>query len=218
MRTSTRLAAFVGAAALSITLAACGSDNTDSTSGMDHGSSTSSAPSASASAAVDAQHNAADVSFTQNMIVHHQGAISMAQMATTQASTQPVKDLAHRIAAAQGPEITEMTSWLEAWSEATSSSDSMPGMDHSTSSGPMGSDSMAMMTDEQMNQLQAATGTDFDRMFLQMMTTHHQGAIEMAKTEQANGSNPQAIALAKSIESSQTAEVTEMSQMLRSLG
>ena len=74
------------------------------------------------------------------------------------------------------------------------------------------------MTDAQMKKLETASGTAFDRMFLQMMTTHHQGAIQMAKTEQADGSNPQALALAKSIETSQTAEVAEMSKMLQNLG
>jgi uncharacterized protein (DUF305 family) len=141
------------------------------------------------------------------MVVHHQGAITMAKLAAAQASTQQVKDLAGRIEAAQGPEIDEMTSWLKAWGEPVSASSSM---------GNMGSGAMGM-TVEQMNQLKATKGTDFDRMFLQMMTTHHQGAIEMAKTEQANGSNPQAKALAHSIETSQTAEVTEMAQMLKNL-
>jgi uncharacterized protein (DUF305 family) len=143
----------------------------------------------------------------------------MAQMAETQASTQQVKDLAKRIEAAQSPEIDEMTSWLNAWGEPVSPSNTMGNMDHSSgsmSSGSMGSGAMGM-TDEQMNQLMGAQGTDFDRMFLEMMTIHHQGAIEMAKTEQANGSNPQAKALAHSIETSQTAEVAEMAEMLKNL-
>ena len=206
MRTSTRLGALVGAAALSLALAACGT-TANSASGMDNPTSTSS--SASPSSAVDAVHNAADVSFTQQMLVHHQGAIAMAQLAPSRASNQQVKDLASRIEAAQTPEIDEMARWLKTWGEPSASTDN--------SMGSMGSDSMGMMTDEQMNQLKAASGTVFDRMFLQMMTAHHQGAIAMAKTEQANGSNPQATALARSIETSQTAEVTEMGQLLQNL-
>jgi uncharacterized protein (DUF305 family) len=206
MRITTRIGTLAGAVALSLALAACGT-NSDSASGMDHSTSaSSSSSSAPSSAAVDAAHNAADISFTQDMIGHHQGAIAMAQLASSRASSPQVKDLASRIEAAQSPEINEMTSWLTAWGEPTASTDS--------SMGPGG---MGMMTDEQMNQLTAATGTAFDRMFLQMMTVHHQGAIDMAKTEQANGSNPQAIALARSIETSQTAEVTEMAQLLKTL-
>jgi uncharacterized protein (DUF305 family) len=76
---------------------------------------------------------------------------------------------------------------------------------------------MGMMTDAQMMQLKSASGMGFDRMFLELMTTHHQGAIAMAGTEQANGSNPQAVALARAIAASQTAEVTEMRGILQSL-
>jgi uncharacterized protein (DUF305 family) len=208
MRTFARFGVAASAVALFLTLAACGSDATPSASSTASTSST-------ASASVNATHNATDVSFAQNMIVHHQGAIRMAEMAQTHASSQQVKDLAGRIKAAQDPEIKEMTSWLEAWGEPVSTNNSMGNRDHS--SGPMGSGPMGMMTEEQMHQLDAAMGTDFDRTFLQMMTAHHQSAIEMAKTEQADGSNPQAIALARSIETSQTAEIAEMAEMLKNL-
>lgn len=212
MRNFVRLGAVAGATALSLILTACGSSGASS-------SASSASPSNSstgASAPVDVQHNAADVSFAQQMIVHHQGAIQMAQMATAKASTQQVKDLAQRIETAQGPEIQEMTSWLKAWGQPVAAGAAMSGMDTggmSTSSASMGS-----MGQQEMDQLNAATGKNFDRMFLQMMTAHHQGAIAMAKTEQADGSNPQAKARAGSIETSQTAEVTEMGQMLQSLG
>lgn len=216
MATPTRLGALGATAALCLALAACSGASTASTATSSSTSSSTSSPSASAS--VDARHNAADVSFTQDMIVHHRGAVQMAQAATTRASSAQVKDLASRIEAAQGPEIEEMTGWLKAWGQPLSptgsaagspTSSPMAGMDHS--SGSMG------MSGE-MAQLEAATGTEFDRMFLQMMTDHHNGAIDMAKTEQSDGSNPQAIALAKSIEASQSAEIGEMAQMLRGLG
>lgn len=218
MRTSTRLSAAVAATALSLVLTACGGSSGTT-------SSASSTPaSGSASSSVAARHNAADVSFTQAMIVHHRGAIDMARLAATRAGSQQVKDLAAKIEAAQTPEIDQMTSWLTAWGEPATASagmpGSMPGMDHGSmpsgstdATGPMG-----MMTDEQMAQLTAASGTDFDRKFLQLMITHHRGAIAMAQTEQANGSNPQALALARSIETSQSGEVTQMTQMLQNLG
>ena len=221
MRKFVRLGVAAGATALSLTLAAC-SGSSSSSAGHDMSSMTSSGMSASASASVDAKHNAADVTFAQNMIVHHQGAVQMAQMAATKAATQEVKDLAERIKAAQGPEIQKMTSWLKAWGEPLTAESSMSDMGNmggsSGSSGSMGSTDSMGMSQEQMDQLDAASGKDFDRMFLQMMTAHHRGAIELARTEQANGSNPQAIALAKSIETSQGAEVAEMGQMLQSVG
>nr|MBA2773528.1 DUF305 domain-containing protein [Nocardioidaceae bacterium] len=64
--------------------------------------------------------------------------------------------------------------------------------------------------------LDVATGAEFDQMFLTMMIKHHTGAIEMAKTEQSDGKNPDAVALAKEIEADQTAEITRMKDLLES--
>lgn len=216
MRTATRIGALGAATALSLILAACGGANSGSMdhSAMSSGSSTTSAsPSASATSNVDNEHNDQDVMFAQMMIVHHKGAIEMAQMATTQASSQQVKDLATTIEAAQQPEIEQMTSWLNAWGEPVEAGSSMEGMDHSSTSGMSG-----MMSEEQMTQLQNATGTDFDQMFLQLMIEHHTGAVQMAQTEQQQGSNPQAQELADSIVTSQSAEIEQMKQMLTTLG
>ena len=262
MNAYTRSAAAALAAALTFTLAACGGTNNTGTAagsstaattpaattssaaeatGMMSGSmmSASSMPPASSAAgstaAVSGEHNAADLTFTQSMIVHHQGAVEMADLAPSRAANQQVKDLAARIKAAQGPEIEQMQSWLTAWDAAMSTStaasgsdDAMGGMDHGgmsgmgkegqmSGSGSAGMSMPGMMTDQQMQQLTAASGTAFDAMFLEMMIAHHQGAIEMADTEIADGSNPDALALAGSIKTSQTAEITEMQQLLQTL-
>lgn len=232
-RPAARLAALGAAATLSVVLAACGGNDAGSMehSTMASGSSTTSAsPSASATSSVDAEHNDQDVMFAQMMTIHHQGALEMAQMASTQASSQQVKDLAAKIKAAQEPEMEAMSSWLVAWgapataapsmSPMASGMDGMAGMDHSSMATPsMGSSGMpGMMTEEQMTQLQNATGTDFDRMFLQLMIEHHKGAVTMAQTEQQQGSNPQAQELADSIVTSQSAEIEQMQQMLTTLG
>ncbi|GGM09747.1 DUF305 domain-containing protein [Nakamurella endophytica] len=198
---------------------------------------TSSSSSTSAGAG-DSTHNDADVMFVQMMIPHHQGAIAMAQLAASRASNQQVKDLAATIEAAQGPEIEQMTAWLQAWGVSTSTADmssstaasSEGGMDHGGmdhggmtmgKDGDMGSSTaMSMpgeMTDEQMQALEAATGPEFDRMFLQMMIEHHTGAVEMAQTELEQGSNSDALQLAESIKSSQTEEIATMQQLLQSL-
>ena len=66
-------------------------------------------------------------------------------------------------------------------------------------------------------QLTAATGAAFDRLFLQLMITHHQGAVQMADTELSQGSNPNAQALAASIKTSQTQEIATMQQLLQTL-
>lgn len=177
------------------------------------------------------QHNDADVTFSQLMIVHHQGAIEMADLAADRAQSQQVKDLAASIKAAQAPEIELMTSWLTAWGAPLSAESSsaethgdmtgmgMPdmgstasGMDMPTTVGMDG-----MMTADDMAALAAASGVAFDKMFLEMMVAHHQGAVEMAGTEIANGSSADAISLAEAITTSQTAEIATMMQMLQSM-
>ena len=179
-----------------LTVAGCGSDT-------DSNGSTGSTDSS------DAQFNDADVTFAQSMIPHHEQAVEMATMAQERASSTEVKQLADKIAAAQGPEIDTMTGWLEDWGQEVSS-DSMSGMDHS------GSDMSGMMSDDDMESLGTATGAEFDQMFLTMMIEHHTGAIEMAKTEQQDGENPDAIALAETIEADQTAEIAQMEDLLGS--
>lgn len=155
-----------------------------------------------------AAHNRADVEFAQQMIPHHQQALEMAKLAPSRAESRAVKDLAVDIEAAQDPEIQTMTDWLEEWDEEVpEGSGSMEGMDH----GSMGE---GMMTDEDMAKLEDASGAEFDRMFLTMMIEHHEGAIAMAEDEQRDGENAEAIALAKQIESAQTAEIRIMRKLL----
>jgi uncharacterized protein (DUF305 family) len=67
-----------------------------------------------------------------------------------------------------------------------------------------------MMSDEEMQQLEATTGAEFDRMWVQMMIKHHQGAVDMAKTELEQGSSADAKALAQKIVDAQEAEIKEM--------
>lgn len=197
-----------------LVLSACGSDS-GSTS-TDHGGMTMAPSSAPAGAA---SFNDADVSFTQHMIGHHQQAIEMAAMADSRAASTDVKTLAAKIKAAQQPEIDTMNGWLTAWGKPAampSASASMPGMD----SGHMDSGNMDMgsmpgaMSNADMSKLMHAKGSAFDTMFLTMMISHHQGAVDMAQQETSQGSNPDAVALAKKIITDQQAEITQMKAML----
>lgn len=167
-------------------------------------------------------HNQTDTTFAQQMTVHHQGAITMADLAATRAASPEVKTLAAQIKAAQAPEIKEMAGWLAAWAPDTD----MNGMPNKTaaSTGGMGGMSSGtaaampgIMSDAQMSQLTAATGPAFDKLFLQMMIVHHQGALTMAKTETAQGKSPAALTLAKSITTSQTAQINQMQDMLKTM-
>lgn len=178
-----------------LTLTACGEDTDSDATGTD-------SPSA---------FNDADVTFAQQMIPHHEQAIEMAQMAQGRASSEEVLSLAEDIEAAQGPEIDTLQGWLETWGEEVPAS----GMEH----GDMGHDSggtmSGMMDEEQMSDLMAASGADWDQMFLEMMTEHHEGAIEMAEIEVEQGENPDAVALAEKIISDQQAEITEMQRLMQ---
>lgn len=190
-------------AALALTLTACG--------GNDSPSSAASPSSAGASApaeAVSAVHDDADVTFLNDMAPHHTGAIAMAELAASQAGSTQVKDLAARITAAQGPEIDQMKAMAAAW-EVTLDTDagSMTGT-HGGMSHTGGDDVEA---------LGPLTGPAFDEEFLTRMTAHHMSAVMMAKTEIADGSNPQAKDLATAIVDTQEGEIAEMGGLLESL-
>jgi uncharacterized protein (DUF305 family) len=151
-----------------------------------------------------ANHNSQDVMFAQMMIPHHQQAITMSDLAPTRASSPRVKRLAAHIKNAQEPEIDKMSGWLKDWGEPTH-----PRVHMHMAEG--------MMSEEDMNKLETLSRRAFDRMFLQMMIKHHQGAVTMARTEQEEGVNPDAKALAGSIVTSQTAEITRMRNLLKNL-
>lgn len=159
--------------------------------------------------------NDADVSFAQQMVPHHEQAIEMAQLAQGRASSADVLELADNIEAAQGPEIDTLKGWLESWGEDVPSSD-MAGMDHGDTSNDSGGAMAGMMDEDEMNDLKAASGAAWDRMFLEMMIRHHEGAIEMAQAEVDDGQNPDATAMAAKIISDQQAEITQMQQLLKS--
>ncbi|GAB92460.1 DUF305 domain-containing protein [Gordonia rhizosphera] len=157
--------------------------------------------SGSASSSTAMSYNEYDVSFNQMMIPHHQQAVAMAELVADRTTTAAVRDLATRIQAAQQPEIDEMTARLAAWGVATPSTHeghAMPGT----------------MTDDDMSALAAADGTAFDRLWLQQMIAHHQGAVEMSDDELAEGIDPSSRELATRIRVAQQAEIDEMNRLL----
>jgi len=194
----------VGLVSATALLAACGSDDDSS---ANSGSATTVAPLA-------ADFNDADVSFAQGMIPHHQQAVEMAEMALDPKAEAGAKviDLATRIKAAQDPEIQQMTGWLTAWGAEMEPGTSDGHMDDGTTmSGGDG-----MMTADEMATMSAASGAEFDRMFVEMMIRHHEGAIEMANDELSGGSNAEAVDLARKIIAAQQSEIDEMKGILGS--
>jgi len=150
--------------------------------------------------------NNADSAFVMMMIPHHQQAIEMSDMILAKPGIDAqVLDLAEQIKSAQGPEIDLMQGWLDEW--GFGSMDGMDGMNHGGGGG-------GMMSDEDMAALGNATGAEASRLFLAQMIEHHEGALAMAEDEIKNGKNPDVIALAQDIVTSQTTEIATMKQLL----
>src|SRR5699024_5679830 len=120
----------------------------------------------SADSAEQEQHNEADVEFAQMMIPHHEQAVEMADLADDRAGNE-VGELSEEIRDAQGPEIEQMQQMLQDWG-----ADSGEDMDHSGMDG--------ILSEEQMEELAASEGQEFDTLFLELMIEHHEGAVDMA--------------------------------------
>ena len=153
-------------------LTACGGNGTTGHQGMSGG-----AP-AAATAAVSPSANDADVMFTQMMIPHHEQAVEMAGLAPSRVRDSQVKELAAKIKTDQEREILTMKGWLTEWGK--------PEM-----SGHMGHEMPGLLSEKVMKQLKSAKGKEFDLLFVRGMIAHHNGAVEMARTQQADGADPE---------------------------
>ena len=189
------------ALAATVLLAGCGgSDPATGHGGHDPAPSTSS----STTTSPDKTFNEADIAFLQGMIPHHQQAVEMSDMLAKKTGIDPaVADLAKRIRAAQQPEITTMRGWLQDWGQLAE------GHDH-------GDQDDGMLTREQVEMLKQAEGAEAQQLFLEGMIAHHDGAIEMAKAQIAEGQHPGSIELAKRIVATQQAEIEQMRRLLDS--
>ena len=124
----------------------------------------------------------ADVKFLQGMIVHHEQAILMSEMADIRTNNKTILDLAKRIDASQKDEINFMESWLKDRDEFQNIANSSH-QDHKmhTSMNHTSMNMEGMATPKQLDDLRNAKSTDFDRLFLQLMINHHDGALEMVE-------------------------------------
>jgi uncharacterized protein (DUF305 family) len=186
-----RALAVLTALAAAIVLSSCG------------GSSSKNAP-ASSQASQQASHNRADVVFAANMIPHHQQGLDMSAPVPSQTGNADLIKLASRIASAQQSEIPTLKGFLVQWS-------AQPDAD---TRGPADTAMTGMVGQATMTKLGSLHGADYDRLWLQSMISHHQGAVDMANTEIANGLNADAIALAKRMVSTQQGEIDQMKKML----
>jgi uncharacterized protein (DUF305 family) len=158
------------------------------------------------------QYTGADIKFMQGMIGHHAQAVEMVALVPSRTSSDDVRKLAQRIDVSQQDEMKMMREWLVARGQQIPD----PRAHHM-----MGSTLMpGMLTPEEMEQLAAAKGAEFDRLFLEGMIKHHGGAITMVHdlfaTEGA-GQTPEIFSYASDVDADQRMEIDRMGSMLREL-
>lgn len=166
------------------------------------------------------EHSEADVAFVQGMIPHHVQALRMARLVPDRTSREDVPLFAERIDLSQEDEIDAMRRWLEARDEEVPSlgaGHDMDDMDDTDDMDDMDSELMpGMLTEEQLLELEAASGEEFDRLFLEAMIRHHLGAMDMVDELYASdgGQEPELDRLANHIYSDQSIEIARAQAML----
>jgi len=167
----------------------------------------------------------ADVRFMQGMIAHHGQAVVMTALVPTHTQNRGLHLLAQRIAISQQDEMATMRRWLEDRGEAVPPSApaaggaghaGMAGMDHSAMPGMDHAMMPGMLSPAELDQLQAANGAEFDRLFLRYMIRHHEGALEMVARLLATpgaGQEPQLFGFAADVDADQRAEIARMQAM-----
>lgn len=148
-----------------------------------------------------------ELQFLDTMAMHHQMALHMAGLVESRSANQAVKDMAKKMIADQEKEIAQLKGWKAQWyvGKPDAVNMKMPGM----------GDSMKGMSHEN---LAAAKGEAFDRMFVDMMSQHHKGAIKMAKAASKKLKHSETKEFAKNVVDMQTMEIAHMAEMKKSWG
>lgn len=182
-------------------------------------------PPPSASNGGQARQTPADVQFIRGMIAHHGQALEMTRLVPTHTENTQVRMLARRIDVSQQDEIATMRRWLQDRGEAAPAADAahaghdMAGMQHDMSSMPGMQHEMmpGMLTPQELAQLAAANGAEFDRLFLTYMIRHHEGALTMVAQLLASpgaAQQPDTFSFANDVDADQRAEIARMQRLL----
>jgi len=156
-----------------------------------------------------APYTKADVEFMQGMIAHHAQAIVMSRMAESHGANPQVMKLSNKIDQSQVPEIRIMQSWLTRNGQYAPDTSSWH---HMTMAG--------MLTTAQLNELDAASGVDFDRAYLRLMIQHHAGALKMVDdlfNSSLAGQEVDVNVFANDVVTAQTVEIGIMQKLLTQL-
>ena len=164
----------------------------------------------------DKGFNDADVAFASEMIQHHAQANQMVDLTMGRKLVPEIATLAEEIRTAQVREMATMADRLQAWDKPVPETV----RDHANAHGDgemgteLGSELPGMMAAEEMQGLEQAKGAEFQQMWLQMMIAHHEGAIEMAQTEQEEGTHRGATGMAEQVKTVQNNEIEKMQDLL----
>ena len=154
----------------------------------------------------------ADVKFMQGMIPHHAQALEMTALLDARTANDAMRQMARRIELSQEDEIDMMQEWLRERGQTVTATDAH----HAPDWMPM----PGMLTPEEMNRLAAAEGVDFDRLFLELMITHHRGALTMVESlldQRGAAQDSQLFAFTSDIEADQSMEIDRMDAVLAQL-
>lgn len=155
------------------------------------------------------QATAIDVRFMQGMISHHAQALEMTALLPSRTASEDMRLLARRIELSQADEIALMQRWLKGHGQSVP--DAHAHHDHGGALMP------GMLSPEEMGRLQAATGKQFDRLFLEFMIRHHDGALTMVDdlfASEGAGQEPEIFGFASDVDADQRIEIDRMSAML----
>lgn len=151
--------------------------------------------------------NEFDEAFLADMLAHHEGAINMAEMVGAGTERQELRDFAQTIMTAQSSEIASMRQWQADWGFAATAGG------HGAHSGMAANDMAGEMMDMG-ESLAGLTGSAFEKRFLELMTEHHQQAVEMARYAETNSNRSEIKTLAKNIIDAQNQEIDQMKRWL----
>ncbi len=162
-----------------------------------------------------AGYNSDDVAFASNMIADHRQAIELLKLVPERSTNPALAALASEISAVQQPEINILKVLLVQWNENVELGDEVDGEERQAGPTP----AMPVTVDDAtMTKLASLRGAEFDALWLKSMISHHQGSLEIANAEIADGANADARALAKTMAAQQEAEIEQMKKMLEGGG
>lgn len=165
------------------------------------------------------RYTQADVAFMQGMIAHHTQALVMSGLAPDHAGSDPLRTLAARTINAQNDEISTMVAWLRERDEPVPDIE-VSGVHLTVHGGGDTSAMPGMLSDAQMDELEAARGSEFDRLFLTYMIQHHSGAVTMVRNlfgTDGAALDDAVFKIASDIQVDQTTEINRMQSMLETM-